>query len=304
MNMTTTENIVTILLCSNLGYDPNDKSVKPFTVNQFYELEKKFSERFIMLGDLLTKGTEEISKKISLTEEEKSRINTLMLRADKISDEINRLAEMKIYIVTRKSEQYPKRLLKAMGKNAPVLFYYCGDISIINGKSTVAVIGSRTASEQENAYARKHVKMSAANCATVISGGAKGIDTVAKEAALKADGKVVTFVSDSMTKYIKANADYILWDKLLVMSAFHPEIRFFGYNALERNKFIYAASDYAVVVSCGDETGGSYKGAVECLKNKLTKLYVKDDGYTPVGNKKLIELGGLPLNEEHERLDK
>ncbi len=302
MNMTTTENIVTILLCSNLGYDPNDKSIKPFTINQFNALEGKFKEKFVLLGDILTEGTEKVSKRVSLTDDEISRINTLMLRADKISDEINRLAESKIYIITRKSEQYPKRILKAMGKNAPVLFYYCGDIGIINNKYTIAVIGSRTATDQENTYARKHSKMSVQNGATIISGGAKGIDTIAKEAALKAGGKVVTFVSDSMTKYIKSNADHILWDKLLVMSAFHPEIRFWGYNALERNKYIYAASDYAVVVSSGDETGGSYKGAAECLKSKLTKLYVKNDDSAPIGNKKLIELGGLPLNEEHERL--
>jgi predicted Rossmann fold nucleotide-binding protein DprA/Smf involved in DNA uptake len=136
----------------------------------------------------------------------------------------------------------------------------------------------------------------------VISGGAKGIDTTAKETALKSGGKVVTFVSDSMTKYIRANAEHILWDKMLVLSAFHPEIRFLGYNALERNKYIYASSDYAVVVSSGDETGGSYKGAADCLKENLCKLYVKNDEFATIGNKKLIELGGLPLNEEQERL--
>lgn len=80
------------------------------------------------------------------------------------------------------------------------------------------------------------------------------------------------------------------------------EAAFKGYNALERNKYIYASSDYAVVVSSGDGTGGSYKGAADCLKNKYCPLYVKDDGHAPLGNKKLIELGGFPVNEAHERL--
>ena len=125
---------------------------------------------------------------------------------------------------------------------------------------------------------------------------------MAKEAALKAGGSVVTFVSDSMTKYIEENASYILWDKLLVISAFNPDISFRGYNALERNKYIYASSNYAVVVSSGSGTGGSFKGAEYCLKHKLTKLYVKDDTEAPDGNRKLIEMGGLPVNGEHERL--
>jgi len=105
-----------------------------------------------------------------------------------------------------------------------------------------------------------------------------------------------------MVGYIKKNAEHILWDKMLVLSAFHPEASFKGYNALERNKYIYASSNYAVVVSSGNGTGGSYKGAVDCLKNKYCPLYIKDDGQASAGNKKLIELGGMPVNEAHERL--
>ena len=163
-------------------------------------------------------------------------------------------------------------------------------------------IGSREASEQETEYASKHARISAQNNRVIISGGAKGIDTIAKEAALHADGKVVTFVSDDMVGYIEKNADFILWGRMLVLSAFHPEATFKGYNALERNKYIYASSDYAVVVSSGDGTGGSFKGAADCLKNKYCPLYVKDDGQVPAGNKKLIEMGGMPVNEAHERL--
>jgi predicted Rossmann fold nucleotide-binding protein DprA/Smf involved in DNA uptake len=153
-----------------------------------------------------------------------------------------------------------------MGKDAPVVMYFCGEMSLIE-KQTTAIIGSRTANDNETEYAAKHARISAQNGVTVISGGAKGIDTVAKEAALKAGGSVVTFVSDNMTKYITDNANYILWDKMLVLSAFNPDITFRGYNALERNKYIYASSDYAVVVSSGNGTGGSYKGAEHCLKH-------------------------------------
>lgn len=303
MNITTSENLVTLLLCSNLGYDPDDKSIRPFTVHQFTALEDRLRERFMAVGDILTEGILAISKRIAFTEAEITRINTLMLRADKISAELSRLAQSKIYIVTRTSEKYPKRLRKVMGKSAPVLFYYCGNIDIIGSGSTVAVIGSRTATAQETGFARRHVKMSVQNGVTLISSGAKGIDAVAMETALKSGGKVAAFVSDSMTRYIKANVEHILYDKLLVLSAFHPEIGFRGYNALERNRYIYASGDYAVVVNSGDETGGSYKGAATCLQQNLTRLYVKDNGYAPPGNKKLIALGGLPLGENHERLD-
>ena len=188
-----------------------------------------------------------------------------------------------------------------MGKQAPVTFFYCGEMKLLDAE-TVAIIGSREVTEQERDYAAKHARITAQNNRVIVSGGARGIDTIAKDAAFHAKGKVVTYVSDNMVGYITKNAKHILWYRMLVLSAFHPEAAFKGYNALERNKYIYASSDYAVVFSSGDGTGGSYKGALDCIKNKYCPVYVKDDERAPAGNKKLIEQGGLPLNEAHERL--
>jgi len=221
-----------------------------------------------------------------------------------LGEELERLAEKKIYVTSRIQGNYPAKLKKAMGKQSPIIFFFCGEMRLLDAE-TVAIIGSREVTDEENDYASKHARISAQNGRVVVSGGARGIDTIAKEAALSADGKVVTYVSDNMTGYIEKNADYITWDRMLVLSAFHPEASFQGYNALERNKYIYASSDYAVVVSSGDSKGGSFKGAADCLKKKYCPLYVKDDGSdkTPLGNKKLIELGGMPVNEGHERLN-
>lgn len=303
MTVTTKDNLAIVILCSNLGYDPNDEktTVKPFTVAAFNKLIEKLNYVCVTPEIFLREKLNSLSGMLGLTDDETERIEKLMLRADKLGEEIERLAEMKIYITTRTADNYPTKLLQVMGKNAPMVLYYCGDMKMIEDE-TVAIIGSREVAEQESEYAKKHARISALNGVTVVSGGAKGIDTIAKESALKSSGRVVTFVSDGMTKYINDNANYILWDKMLVISAFHPDMSFRAYNALERNKFVYASSDYAVVVSSGDETGGSFKGAVNCLKQKLTKLYVKNDEFATVGNKKLIELGGLPVNEEHERL--
>jgi len=60
-------------------------------------------------------------------------------------------------------------------------------------------------------------------------------------------------------------------------------------NAKDIAKDVFGRSDIP-----SDEDG--------LIKNKYCPLYVKDDGQAPAGNNKLIELGGLPLNEAHERL--
>lgn len=302
--MTTKDNLTQIILCSDLGYDPKDDKtfVRPFTISAWNKLETKLSALKYTPSVFLSGTLKELGQEIGLSAEGEAHIQKLLQRADKLGAEIERLADMKIYITTRTAENYPSKLLRSLGKNCPVVLYFCGEMPLIE-RQTTAVIGSRTATVSESEYAAKHARISAQNGVTVVSGGAKGIDTVAKDSALKAGGCVVTFVSDNMTRYIHDNANYILWGKLLVLSAFNPDMVFRGYNALERNKYIYASSDYAVVVSSGNGTGGSFKGAEYCLKHKLTKLYVKDDAEAPDGNRKLIAMGGLPVNEAHERVE-
>ena len=299
----TKDNLALVVLCSTLGYQQKDEksAVKPLTIAAYNKLEVKLEAAGFTPSIFLTEKLTDISERLKLSAEEVSHIEKLLLRADKLAEELDRLAEKKIYVVGRSQENYPAKLKKAMGKNAPIIFYFCGETRLLDAE-TVAIIGSREANEQEVEYATKHARISAQNNRVIVSGGAKGIDTIAKEAALHAGGKAVTYVSDDMVGYIEKNAEFILWDRMLVLSAFHPEATFKGYNALERNKYIYANSDYAVVVSSGDGTGGSFKGAADCLKQKYCPLYIKDDGKAPAGNKKLIELGGMPVNEAHERL--
>ena len=303
--MTAKDNLALVVLCTTLGYDTKGKknSVKPLTTAAFNKLEARMDSLGLAPSIFLQEKFSDISGLLAFSDKELNQVSKLLLRADKLGDELDRLAEKKIYITSRLQDNYPAKLKKAMGKNAPVIFFYCGDTRILDNE-TIAIIGSREVKDNENEYATKHARISAQNNRVIVSGGARGIDTIAKEAAIHAGGKVVTFVSDNMTGYIEKNADFILWGKMLTLSAFHPDAAFQGYNALERNKYIYASSDYAVVVSSGDGEGGSFKGAVDCLKNKYCSLYVKDDEYTPPGNKKLIELGGLPLNDAHERLSR
>ena len=284
---TTKDNHALVVLCSTLDYKAKDdkSAVKPLTLTAYNKLVVKLVEAGLTPSVFLTEKLSDVSLLLKLSEAETAHIENLLLRADKLGEELERLSEMKIYVTSRTQDNYPAKLKKVMGKNAPVIFFYCGETSLLDAE-TVAIIGSREANEQEIEYASKHARISAQNNRVIVSGGAKGIDTIAKEACLHAGGKTVTYVSDNMVGYIKKNADFILWDRMLVLSAFHPEAPFKGYNALERNKYIYASSDYAVVVSSGDGTGGSFKGAADCLKNKYCPLYVKDDGQAPAGNKK------------------
>lgn len=258
---TTKDNLALVVLCFTLGYSPKDEksAVKPLTVAAHNKLEARLEKAGFTPSIFLNERLEDISGRLSIDEKEFKHIESLLKRTDKLGEELDRLAEKKIYVTSRLQDNYPQKLKKAMSKQAPIIFFYCGDMRLLETE-TVAIIGSREATEQETEFAGKHARISAKNGRVIVSGGAKGIDSIAKEAALHGGGKVVTYVSDDMVSYLKKNADFILWDRMLVLSAFHPEAAFKGYNALERNKYIYASADYAVVVSSGDGTGEVIKG--------------------------------------------
>ncbi len=294
------ENIAQIILCTNLGYNAkeNNHPVRPFTTAAYNKLEEKMVTAGVTASIFITEKMDKVAEILSLTQAEKEKAEALLERTAQLYQEIESLGEKHIYVATRTQESYPQKMLKVMGKKAPVVLFYCGNLEILNSKS-VSIIGSREHSEEEATFARRHAKISAQNNVAVVSGGARGIDTVAKESALKYGGKVITYVAEDMTAYIKKNNEHILWDKMLVISTFHPGMHFKGYNALERNKYIYASCDYAVVVSSSINHGGSFKGATACLKEKLTKLYVYKTAKENSGNPNLIEMGGTAVSDNH-----
>ncbi len=85
---------------------------------------------------------------------------------------------------------------------------------------------------------------------------------------------------------------------LLVISIVHPESKFEVFRAMNRNKYIYALADYTFVVHSRKEKGGTWAGAVENLKNRWSKMFVRVSENLPEGNEELIHLGAIPFEEE------
>lgn len=70
----------------------------------------------------------------------------------------------------------------------PVGLYVRGNVDALSGQRTVALVGTRRASLYGTTNARKIAGELAGAGMTVVSGGARGIDTAAHEGALEADG--------------------------------------------------------------------------------------------------------------------
>ena len=89
----------------------------------------------------------------------------------------------------------------------------------------------------------------------------------------------------------------LLSGRLVLISPYDPDARWFAFTAMDRNKVIYALSDAALVVSSAAENGGTWAGAVEALDAARVAVYVKANGSVKEGNRKLLARGGRPFPE-------
>ena len=117
----------------------------------------------------------------------------------------------------------------------------------------------------------------------------------------------MAFIADSMIQRIKKKEirEKIISGDLLILSAVNPKSRFTIYSAMERNKYIYALSRYAIVISSDLNKGGTWTGATENIKNQWVPLFVRKEDNIPEGNKELLKIGAKPIDSmvyEDERI--
>ena len=295
------DSLATILLCTDLGLNKADmQEYKPYTLSQWNRLaDKILNSKLGKPSALLNAGRDTIAQELELDADEINRILNLLSRGGSLAILLEQLENRGIQVTTRAEENYPAKLKKVLKKYSPAVLYFSGDISLAD-KDAVAVVGSRDVDNNGLEFTKILARKAAEEGLVIVSGGAKGVDSIAETAALDEGGKVISVVSDSMTKRIKMKPvrEAIMRGDLLVLSAVDPDTRFSVYSAMDRNKYIYGLSNYSVAVAATENKGGTWTGAVENQKRGWTPLFVKDGEGVPKGNKKLIELGGKPLSFE------
>lgn len=177
----------------------------------------------------------------------------------------------------------------------PVLLYAAGNIALLNGPA-MGISGSRAAPRPALEFADRLATALAHRGINVVSGHAAGIDEVVHSAALKAGGTTTAVLAEGLLEYTPCpglrDAEE---ESLLFMCGFSPTARWTVYQAMERNKWIAALADAVVVVS-SDVQGGSWSQGKLCLDAGKTLLVPDFPGDLAPGNRRLIELGALPVD--------
>jgi DNA processing protein len=156
---------------------------------------------------------------------------------------------------------YPQRLKDA--RNPAEVLYYQRALDLLSSRS-VAVVGSRRASEAGLKRARRLAKMLVEQGFTVMSGLAEGIDTAAHTAALEAGGRTIAVIGTALNvAYPRANLQlqrhiarsYLLISQVPFYLYSRQDYRKNRFFFLERNKTMSALSEATIIVEAGETSG-------------------------------------------------
>lgn len=191
--------------------------------------------------------------------------STLQRVYDKAKKEFSALKEND-EIIKRGSADYPPLLLET--EQAPRFLYIRGKKSLLFEKRTVALVGSRQASESAKENTKRLAKKLGENGITVVSGLAKGIDVSAHKAALENGYNTIAVIGTNLNQYYPLENKEVQLEierKGLVVSQFSPASKTQRWFFPLRNGVMSGLSLATVIMEAG-ETSGALKQADFALK--------------------------------------
>ncbi len=122
-----------------------------------------------------------------------------------LAAELKRIKEFGCHILTQHDPEYPELLRQIY--DPPFVLYVKGELTA-KDKNAVAIVGSRTTTHYGIEVARKLAYQLAYLGVTVVSGGARGIDSAAHQGALSAKGRTIAVLGTGINLIFPSeNAD-------------------------------------------------------------------------------------------------
>ncbi len=194
------------------------------------------------------------------------------------------------------SELYPS-LLKNI-QNPPEILYCMGNIELLE-TDCVAVVGARKNTEYGKNVTERIVGDIAKNGLTIVSGLARGIDSISHRRALEVGGRTIAVLGTGIDKCYPASnrklREDILKENLIISE--YPEGMMGGkYTFPMRNRIISGLSKAVIVVEAGVQSGSLI--TAECGSEQGRTVFAVPGNITNInsmGTNKLLQDGAVPL---------
>ncbi len=245
---------------------------------------------FGTLADAWTASTGELkkagidSKTVTLISGLRSKINP--------ENELEILSKFKVKAVDSESPSFPARLKEI--HDCPPLIYIRGNL-LPQDECCLAIVGTRRASIYGRQATEEIVGDLARNNITIVSGLAKGIDSVAHRAALDTNGRsIAVFASGLDIVYPAENVKlaHEIMERGALISEYPLGIKPKADNFPRRNRILSGISLGVLVVEAGDRSGALITADLALSQNREV-FAVPGSIFSSVskGTNKLIQQG-------------
>ena len=285
------DSLAAVLMTSRLVSD----GVKPLSASEYWKQPELAHQPRL----LLEQPPDALFRDLGFAADMSSRIASLLLRATAMAFELDRLRQSGIHTLTPFDEHYPCLFRHRLTEKAPVVLHAAGPLDLLD-RPGLGVVGSRDIDSKGAEVAKSAARLAARLGLPVVSGGARGVDQLAMNAAINeqsAAGTAVGFLADSMERRLKQpdTRRAVLDGRVVLCTPYRPDVRFTAGTAMGRNKLIYAGALLTLVVASDNESGGTWAGAVEALKHGYGTVAVwRGPGEGP-GNERLEHFGAMPV---------
>ena len=185
------------------------------------------------------------------------RIREAIEKHEYIDDDID-IPKTDYKAVTIVDEDYPEELKRYT--MCPIVLFYYGDLSLIKDiNKNLAVIGSRITTEY-GSEATKEIVKDVAKDVVIVSGMARGIDSIAQAQAIKCGGKTVAILGSGIDYcYPETNRD--LYEEIkknhLVISEYPGQTQPTADQFRFRNRLIAMLSNTVLITEAYRKSGTS-----------------------------------------------
>ncbi|WP_110686511.1 DNA-processing protein DprA [Salinicola aestuarinus] len=175
-----------------------------------------------------------------------------------LSGEFGELVNIKLI----SDADYPNNLLDAV--NPINLFYSIGDWQLCSCAKKVSIIGSRSVSFDGLQRAHRLTKILVENGFVVISGLARGVDSIAHEAAMHYGGRTIGVIGTPILDYYpkenwklqnKVARNHLLISQVPALRYKSQDFKLNRHFFPERNATMSAIADATVIIEASDKSG-------------------------------------------------
>lgn len=191
-------------------------------------------------------------------------------------------------------------------KFAPKMLWTKGDAALLTRHPCVAIVGTRSPSDDGERRTRRVVKELLKAGAVVVSGLAQGVDTIAHTHALDLGGRTIAVLGtplDDVFPRANASLQQRIGESDLLLSEFAPGSTVARGNFPRRNRTMALVADASVIIEAGATSGTISQGweAIRLGRPLFLLKSLVDAGFS--WPREMIDHGAFVLNDMADLLD-